>query len=140
MRESSRRKFLITSGLLSISAGIGLAGCTQTDNSNSTAKLGNIFIHHVFFWLHNPNSENINKLKEGLLKLTAIDYFKMYHIGMPADTNREVIENSYNVSWMVVFKNKEDQDKYQIDPIHLEFVEQYSHLWEKVQVYDSVDI
>ena len=32
------------------------------------------------------------------------------------------------------------QDAYQIDPIHLAFVENYKHLWTKVVVYDSVDV
>jgi Stress responsive A/B Barrel Domain len=101
----------------------------------------NLFVHHVYFWLKNPGSkEDYNKLLEGLQALSKVSTIKMCHIGKPADTNRDVIDRSYAVSWLLLFKNKEDQDKYQVDPIHLKFVEQYSHLWSKVTVYDSVDV
>lgn len=33
--------------------------------------------------------------------------------------------------------SKEDQDIYQIDPVHLDFVRQYSSLWQRVVHYDS---
>ncbi|MFC0185933.1 Dabb family protein [Pseudarcicella hirudinis] len=38
----------------------------------------------------------------------------------------------------IVFNNIEDEEIYQTHPIHLKFIEDYSHLWEKVIVYDSV--
>ena len=108
-------------------------------SSNMSEK--NLFIHHVYFWLKNPGSkDDYNKLLEGLQALSQVSTIKMCHIGKPADTNRDVIDRSYSVSWLLLFKNKEDQDKYQVDPIHLKFVEQYSHLWAKVTVYDSVDV
>jgi hypothetical protein len=100
----------------------------------------NIFVHHVYFWLKNPQSkEDKNKLIEGLKKLTAIKSIKSFHIGQPAGTSREVIDSSYAISWLLVFKNAADQDSYQSDPIHLKFVEECAHLWSKVVVYDSVD-
>jgi hypothetical protein len=40
---------------------------------------------------------------------------------------------------MTVFDSREDQDSYQVDPIHQAFVAENSHLWNKVVVYDSVD-
>lgn len=101
----------------------------------------NSFIHHVFFWL--KNSENINdcdQLLEGLKKLSAVTTIKNFHIGKPASTKRGVIDTSYNISWLLLFSNKEDQDSYQTDTIHLKFVEECAHLWSKVVVYDSVSI
>lgn len=101
----------------------------------------NLFVHHVYFWLKNPGSrEDYNKLLEGLLELSKVSTIHMCHMGKPAETNREVIDRSYSVSWLTIFKNREEQEKYQVDPIHLKFVEQYSHLWSKVIVYDSVDV
>lgn len=101
----------------------------------------NIFIHHVYFWLKNSsNEDDLLKLRQGLEKLSAVTTIQSFHIGKPAATNRDVIENTYSVSWLLLFKNKEDQDSYQIDPIHLRFVEECSHLWSKVVVYDTVDI
>jgi len=99
------------------------------------------FIHHVYFWLNNPNSkEDRDKLIEGLKKLSKVKTIDSFHIGLPAATNREVIDRSYAVSWCVFFKNPADQDSYQTDPIHLNFVKECSSLWTKVIVYDSIDV
>ena len=100
-----------------------------------------LFIHHVYFWLKNPGSkEDLDKLVAGLRTLSKVSTIQKHYIGKPADTNRDVIDRSYSVSWLLFFKNKEDQDKYQVDPVHLKFVEQCSALWSRVTVYDSVDI
>jgi len=103
--------------------------------------LSHIFIHHVFFWLKNPDSKSdFLKLREGLQKLTRIKTIKEFHIGQPADTDRDVIDHSYSLSWLLFFSNAEDQASYQIDPIHLQFVEDYSGLWTKVLVYDTIEV
>jgi len=99
----------------------------------------NGFIHHVYFWLKNPEStDDYNELIEGLKKLSEAAIIKDFHIGKPAATNREVIDSSYAVSWLLLFNNKEDQDSYQTDPMHLKFVDDCAHLWSKVVVYDTV--
>ena len=101
----------------------------------------NIFIHHVYFWLKNPLSvEDRDNLIEGLKKLSTVTTIKNFHIGMPAATSREVIDSSYAISWLLLFNNKDDQDSYQIDPVHLKFVEDCKHLWSKVVVYDTIGI
>ena len=104
-------------------------------------QLENIFIHHVFFWLNNPDSkEDLADLIDGLKKLSSASSIYQCHIGKHAGTNREVIDASYSVSWCLIFKTKEDQDAYQLDLIHLNFVKECSHLWKKVVVYDTIDI
>jgi len=101
----------------------------------------NVFVHHVYFWLKNPgNAEDQTKLIDGLRKLTKVSTIKSYQIGVPADTDRGVIDRSYSASWLLIFENKADQDSYQIDPLHLKFVEECSGLWSKVVVYDSVNL
>ena len=97
------------------------------------------FIHHVFFWLKENNSANCEQLIDGLKKLSSVQTIKQFHIGVPANTNREVIENTYNVSWMILFESAADQEHYQVDPIHLDFVKECSHLWKKVTVFDTID-
>ena len=101
-------------------------------------QLQNTFIHHVFFWLKENNESNREQLIEGLKKLSSVPTIKQYHIGVAANTNREVIENSYSVSWMLLFDNAADQDSYQVDPVHLNFVKECSHLWNKVTVFDTI--
>lgn len=99
-----------------------------------------MFVHHVYFWLKNPGStEDNKKLLEGLQTLTPIETIRTSHIGVPAPTNREVIEKGYDYSLLLIFDNLEDQEIYQKHPTHLKFVDGYAHLWSKVIVYDSVD-
>jgi Stress responsive A/B Barrel Domain len=100
-----------------------------------------MFIHHVYFWLKNPGSEeDRTKLIDGLKKLSKANTIKKFYIGTPAATNRDVIERSYSVSWLLFFDDPATQDSYQTDPIHLKFVEECSALWNKVVVYDSIDV
>ena len=107
---------------------------------NLLMQLSNIFIHHVYFWLKNEDSkEDLDALIKGLQTLSSVQTIQQFHIGRPAATSREVIDGSYAASWMLVFKSKEDQDNYQVDPIHLNFVKECAHLWHKVVVYDSKD-
>jgi Stress responsive A/B Barrel Domain len=99
-----------------------------------------IFVHHVFFWLKEPdNAEARLKLETGLQTLGKIGQIQEMHIGVPAKTDRPVVDNSYSYSLLLILRDKADHDIYQNHPIHLKFVEEYSHLWTKVLVLDSVD-
>ena len=101
----------------------------------------NIFIHHVYFWLNNPESaEDKAALVAGLQKVTKVTTIKTSHIGQPAGTNRDVVDRSYAISWLLTFISKEDEASYQTDAIHLKFVEECEHLWKTVVVYDTVDL
>ena len=137
MKKLSRRSFLGNSTSLSLA---GFFGLMPAVGRNSKKKEGD-FVHHVYFWLKNPGSaEDKAKLIEGLKTLKGIKPIKLARIGVPADTNRDVIERGYDVSWLLFFDNLEEQEVYQKHPVHLKFVENYSHLWDKVVVYDSVDV
>lgn len=97
------------------------------------------FIHHVYFWLVNPeNVSDRDALIEGLTVLSALNTIESSHIGVPAETRRGVIDSSYGVSSLLIFKNKEDQDSYQVDPMHMKFIADCKHLWSKVIVYDTI--
>ena len=99
----------------------------------------NVFVHHVFFWLKEPANElSQQQLAEGLQKLSAVATIQSFHIGKPAATNRNVIDTTYSISWLLTFNTAADQDSYQVDPIHLNFVKECAHLWDKVVVYDTV--
>lgn len=99
-------------------------------------------IHHVFFWLKNPSSaEDLNTLLEGIKTLRNIEVVKQFHVGVPAATEeRSVIESGYSASELLFFESVEDQKTYQDHPIHQKFVQDCSHLWQKVVVYDTVDV
>jgi hypothetical protein len=135
--HTSRRKFISDSG----KAAMAGTAIFAVQNQQAQTDMKKVFIHHVYFWLKNAgNTADRDKLVEGLTKLSKVKTIKNFHIGKPAATNRDVIDTSYAVSWFVLFDNDTDQASYQTDPIHLKFVEDYSHLWQKVIVYDSVDV
>ncbi len=134
MKIIKRRSFLTN---VALTSALGVAATLPTE-ANTKKKT---FVHHVYFWLKNLSSEaDRNKLIEGLTALSKVPTIRSHHIGLPASTNRSVIERSYSVSWMLFFDNLEEEEVYQKHPIHLKFVEDYSHLWEKVIVFDSEQI
>ena len=99
-----------------------------------------MFTHHVFFWLKNKISDaDREDLLKGLQTLAAIEPKTLIHIGVKASTNRPVIDTSYDFSLLLIFNNLQEQESYQVDTIHQEFVKNCQHLWEKVLIYDSVD-
>jgi len=100
----------------------------------------NIFVHHVFFWLKDPkNPEARKQFEKGLNELISVPQIQSSHIGTPVESPREVVDDSFTYSYMAFFKNTEDQSIYQTHPIHLKFIEDCKHLWEKVVVYDAMD-
>jgi hypothetical protein len=120
------------------------AGATFLRAASSTSMKGNYpkLVHHVFFWLKNPNSkEDLEKLLAGIKSLEAIPSVRGIHVGVPAATEkRPVIDDSYSASEMLFFDDLAGQDEYQVHPLHKKFVEEYSGLWSKVLVYDSVAV
>jgi hypothetical protein len=63
---------------------------------------------------------------------------KMY-VGPVAPTEaRGVVDNSYNLALIVHFSDIAGQDAYQIDPVHLKFVDEHKDKWTKVIVYDNL--
>ncbi len=104
-------------------------------NTDETA-----FIHTVFLWMNKDVTEEqkADFAKNGLGELVKVSSIYKSYFGPAAMTPREVVDNSYDFALVCHFKNKEDQDKYQTDPIHLKFIEDYKHLWKRVQVYDNL--
>lgn len=125
-------------------ASVALAGMVPMVQTASAGevKITGALIHHVFFWLKEPKNEAHKKqLVKALTDLLKVETIRMSHIGFPAGTeSRDVVDHSYSVSYMTIFDNQAGQDAYQIHPLHLKFVEENSHLWSKVVVYDSVDV
>ena len=99
-------------------------------------------LHHVFFWLKNPQSEaDKQQLISGLKTLSGIPAIRQIHVGLIASTEkREVVDTSWDVSELMFFDDESGQKIYQDHPIHQDFVKNYSHLWKKVLVYDAIDV
>lgn len=100
------------------------------------------FVHTVFFWLNNPDSEaDRSKFEASLGKfLKNSDFAKTNFIGYPPSASRDVVDGSFTYSLVVTFESAEAQQNYQEEPAHLLFIEESSSLWNKVIVYDSMGI
>nr|WP_295869627.1 Dabb family protein [uncultured Chitinophaga sp.] len=135
MKTSSRRKFLGTAATL----------CAASAATAMPMPAGNHkfpIAHHVFFWLKNTGSAaDRDKLVEGIKTLSAIPAIGQLHVGVVAATEkRDVVDASWAVSELMFFKDLASQAAYQTHPIHLDFIKNYSHLWEKVVVYDIQEV
>ena len=132
MKNPTRRKFI--AGSLALVAGTATSAQPAFREVRRLPSL----VHHVFFWLKNPQSQaDLNQLIAGLRTLEKIETVRAIHIGVPAKTeSRPVIDGSYSVSELLFFDDLAGQKIYQDHPIHQQFVAGYSALWEKVLVYD----
>ncbi len=125
--------FFCTSLIFSVNA------IAQENGEQQTIIESGGFLHTVFFWLENPESKEDRNAFENHLNMFIDNskYVKSKFIGTVAPSEREVVDSSYTYALIVSFANKEEQDKYQTEPVHLKFVEDAQHLWKKVVVYDS---
>lgn len=141
MKMDSRRKFLKSSLLIT---GATLYGYEISHAGNgllTTTKSSGMLQHTVYFWLKSNAGDQDRKDFEQGLKTLVGDVKEVHksEIGKPAPTpSRDVVDNSFDYSIFTWFKQIVDHDTYQEHPVHKKFIEKYAHLWEKVQVHDSV--
>ena len=135
MSKIIRRKFLSIAGTMAV-------GTSAAALSLPALKDKKQLVHHVFFWLKNPESiPDRDKLVEGVKTLSKIESIRKLHVGVLASTEkREVVDTSWGVSELMFFDDAEGQKIYQDHPIHQAFIKNYGHLWEKVIVYDAIDV
>lgn len=121
---------------------IAFAGCQQAaeqsmeTGSESTAGM---LQHNVYFYLNEDvTAEEKEQFEEGLKTLLSIEEVYQYQLGRPGPTKeRDVTDHSFGYSIFSWFKTLEDYQVYADHPIHLEFIDEYNHLWADVKVYDS---
>ncbi len=130
--QSTRRKFLASASLLTLAPAL---------EAFPMKKEKPVLVHHVFFWLKNPDSkEDLAKLIAGVKSLSKIETIQYIHVGVPASTEqRDVVDNSYAVSELMFFNDLAGQKTYQDHPLHQKFIAECSPLWEKVVVYDTIN-
>jgi hypothetical protein len=144
MKKSNRRKFIGAAAALcggTAVAGMPLSGKVVGPTLSGKEKKPPL-AHHVFFRLKNPASvEDRDKLVEGVRTLAKIPTVRELHVGVLANTEkRDVVDTSWQVSELMFFSDLAGQAVYQNHPIHLDFIKNYDHLWEKVVVYDAMEV
>lgn len=96
-------------------------------------------LHSVFFYFK-PEiaSEDIETQRKAILEdLSQIEAVDQLWAGGPEGIDRDVVDNTYGTSLHMVIADRDALQRYQTDPIHVAFLNQFKHLWTGVKVYDT---
>ena len=117
-----------------------IASNGQTENTMREFNAN--FAHTVYFWLANPDNQEDRIAFEASLQkfLDSSAYAKTKFIGTPPRASRDVVDGSFTYSLIATFESADAQQKYQDEAPHKLFIEESSHLWTKVIVYDSTGL
>lgn len=108
------------------------------DSKNTTSKLG--LIHTVYFWYtDDADKSTLIAFEKSIENLGNIPTVVKYYYGPPAATKeRGPLDNTYDMAVNIFFEDLAGHDVYQLDPIHLNLLAEYKHIWKKVKVYDNI--
>lgn len=97
-----------------------------------------MFSHVVIFWTRSEVADAADQLLAGGEKyLRPIPGVRSFHMGRMVGSHRPVVDQTYQVALNLVFDTKEEQDAYQVHPLHIEFVERvFKPCCARAVVYD----
>jgi len=111
--------------------------CQSEQNSNEDELTEHPFVHTAYFWFTPGLSlDEKESFIRDCEKLREVETVQAFYSGGPANTNRAVIENTYDYAVVFHFKDLEDQEYYQQHPLHLSMIEKHQDKWAKVMVTD----
>lgn len=98
-----------------------------------------MLIHSVYFWLKTDlTTAERDHFRAEVKRLSAVRTIEKIYVGPPASLReRDVTERSFDLALTIVFRDGSAHDAYQVDPVHLAFVERNKASWTRVQVFDS---
>lgn len=97
------------------------------------------FVHSVYFWLRRDlTEEQLAAFRDGLNSLLTVESVHQGYVGIPAATDRPIIDRTYDYGLVLVFQSAQDHDRYQEHPTHDRFREQFGTFWLRVQIYDMI--
>ena len=94
--------------------------------------------HTVFFWLDETADEQERKSfrDDCHTLLGTIETVKDLRIGVPADTQGDIVDDTYDFALIVDFDDLAECNSYQNHPKHSEFVGKHVKYFRKCVVYD----
>jgi hypothetical protein len=99
-----------------------------------------MFVHAVYFWLRTDlTPAQARAFDAGLRSLRAIELVRHGWIGVPAATDRPVIERGYSRALVLVFDDDAAHDAYQVHPTHDRFRDECGSFYSDIRIYDSTD-
>ncbi|MBN1444434.1 MAG: Dabb family protein [Planctomycetes bacterium] len=93
----------------------------------------------VYFQLKERNDQTRSQLVAGCEKhLAGHPGTIQFAVGTLAEElDRPVNDRDFDVALIIIFKSRAAHDMYMTAPRHLQFIEEFQGLWEKVRVFDS---
>lgn len=112
--------------------------CAAVNCDHGTAS-DSVFVHAVYFWLHDHVSDAQKQEFVALLRtFSEIRSVTAVYVGVPAGTPRTIVDNSYDVSLIVHFRDKAGHDAYQVDPLHKEAIRIFEGWIREIRIYDMI--
>jgi len=98
-------------------------------------------VHVVLIWLHEPgNVEHIEKIIQASKPLKDISGIQELRVGRSVPSDREVVDDSFDVALYIFFDSRDAMQRYLVDPIHNKAVDNAIRpLSKKIIVYDFVN-
>ena len=98
-----------------------------------------MLVHTVYFWLKPElTAAQRAEFRRGVESLSGIKAVDAVYVGTPASTEkRPIIDDSYSVALTVMCRDVAAHDAYQVDPLHLAFINSFKSFWSRVQIYDA---
>lgn len=95
--------------------------------------------HHVFFTLSDNSPAKVAELVGACKKyLTNHPGLESFDVGvLNPDLARPVNDRGYEVSLHTVFVDRAAHDAYQVEPRHIQFINEQKPNWKQVRVFDS---
>jgi hypothetical protein len=118
----------------------GVISCKE--KAGSEIDFDPAFVHSVYIWLKNPDSPEDRAAFEASTEkfMERSLYARTKFLGTPPKATREIVDDTYTYNLIVTFASAADQDKYQTEKAHLEFIEESNHLWNKIVIYDALGL
>ena len=98
-----------------------------------------MFVHAVYFWLR-PDlaAPDREQYVAWLPRLCALPSVRQGYFGVPAATDRPVIDRSFSYALVLVFDDAAAEEAYQVHPDHDRFRKECGSFWQQVKIFDSV--
>lgn len=97
-------------------------------------------MHNVFFKLKDATPAHIDALVQACHQYLNVQAGIVFFAAgkLCPDLARDVNDRDWDVGLHILFVDKAAHDAYQVDPLHVRFVEENKANWARVRVFDSL--
>ncbi len=98
-----------------------------------------MFVHAVYFTLRpDLSAADTARFLEWQGMLCALPSVQAGYTGVPAETDRAVIDRAYTHALVLLFADAAAEQAYQVHPEHDRFRAECAGFWTQVRIFDSV--